>query len=115
MAEVLAVGQLGFQIFHTLAQKLYFQIQGMFMIDIAAPLAYNGAVWGHIAQYHGARTQLAVMPDMDRSKDSGARTDYNIIADFTSFAYNNARAVVDENAVADDGPRVDFDACEKAG
>ena len=76
------------QMLYALAQQFYFQMQGMFVLDIAAALAYDGAIWGNIAQHHGARANFAARANVDRSKDGGASTNYYIIA-YGGMAFAN--------------------------
>jgi len=113
----------------------------MFVVDIAAALAYYGAVRGYIAQYDGACTQLAARANFDRAKDGCACTYYDIVAyggmafayifaraaqgyalinhyivaNLTGFAYNHPCAMVYENSIANDRAGVDFYARKKAG
>ena len=109
------------------------------LVNNAPRDAHHGAVGGDIPQQHGAGANAGVGPHGDRPQDLGTRTDHHVllegwvtfavlfagtaqghplvqqavVADDRSLANHHPHAMVDEDATANAGAWVDFDAGEQ--
>jgi len=115
--------------------------RGFGVFDYAAGDAYDRRVGGDGVDDYGAGADFYVVADLDVAEDFCAGADHHTVADggvafagflagaaqgdalveedvvaeFGGFADDDAHAVVDEEAAADGGAGVDFDASEHAG